>query len=141
MVAVRRLLIIFTALFLTGFYFGPGVLASLIEPGSHEDPVVTKTWTDDYINEQFSRVYVSLANLDKKVADLESRIKASESRRYPVIVLTIGQKTAQVGGESRILDVAPSLIAGRTFLPLRFVGESLGANVTWNGKNKTVEIR
>lgn len=56
------------------------------------------------------------------------------------ISLTVGQSSASVNGTSIALD-APSFIEnGRTFLPLRFVAENLGANVSWDGTTQTVTI-
>ena len=45
------------------------------------------------------------------------------------IVLTIGSKNAYVNQQLVVLDVAPFIDSGRTFVPFRFVGESLGAEV------------
>jgi|GEM_PF-2289024 len=45
------------------------------------------------------------------------------------IVLTIGSTTALVNGTASTLDVPARTINGRTFLPLRFVGESLGLDI------------
>ncbi|MGB9730180.1 MAG: copper amine oxidase N-terminal domain-containing protein, partial [Thermoprotei archaeon] len=36
--------------------------------------------------------------------------------------------------------VVPEIINGRTMLPLRFVAESLGADVQWDGTTKTITI-
>jgi len=54
-------------------------------------------------------------------------------RRESAIVLQIGNRTAWVNGPSRQLDVPPVIIGGRTMVPLRFVAESLGAEVAWDG--------
>jgi len=50
------------------------------------------------------------------------------------IVLTIGSPVARVNGGSVTLDVAPFIKDSRTFVPLRFVSEQLGANVTYTTK-------
>ena len=56
------------------------------------------------------------------------------------IVIYIGQAFALVNGEPVQLD-APAFIANdRTYLPLRFVAENLGAVVTWDGVARTVTI-
>jgi hypothetical protein len=49
------------------------------------------------------------------------------------IQLVLGQTTARVGDETVELEVPPVIIGGFTFVPLRFVGEALGAKVEWNG--------
>jgi hypothetical protein len=54
--------------------------------------------------------------------------------------LTIGSTQAQVNNQPYTMDVAPFTIAGRTLVPLRFVAQSLGANVNWNSGNSTVAI-
>jgi hypothetical protein len=56
------------------------------------------------------------------------------------MVMTIGSKTATVNGKAVTLDVAPAIVAGRTFVPLRVISETLGAQVTWNGAARTVSI-
>ena len=38
------------------------------------------------------------------------------------------------------LDAAAFVENGRTYLPLRFVSETLGAQVVWNEAEKTVTI-
>ena len=58
----------------------------------------------------------------------------SAYRRESAVVLVIGSRTAWVNGPTRALDVAPSIVNGRTLVPLRFVAEALGAEVAWDGK-------
>mgnify|MGYP000892792595 CR=1 FL=1 len=57
------------------------------------------------------------------------------------IKLTIGQNTALKNGAKIHLDVSPKIISGRTMVPLRFVAEALGAQVSWDGKTNTVNIQ
>ena len=47
------------------------------------------------------------------------------------ILLTIDNTTAYVNGAAVVLDVPAQIFDGRTFLPVRFVGESLGLYVSW----------
>ncbi len=54
--------------------------------------------------------------------------------------LAIGSLDASVNGNPLTMDVAPFLVNGRTEVPLRFVAQALGANVTWNGNTSTVYI-
>ena len=57
-----------------------------------------------------------------------------------VILITIGADTAYVNGTAVKLDAAAFVENGRTYLPLRFVSETLGAQVAWNEAEKTVTI-
>jgi hypothetical protein len=61
------------------------------------------------------------------------------------VVLTIGKATALVNGKTVRVDpqdsrVVPVIDNGRTMLPLRFVGESLGASVSWNNATRRVTL-
>ncbi|MGB9792421.1 MAG: stalk domain-containing protein, partial [Thermacetogeniaceae bacterium] len=56
------------------------------------------------------------------------------------VKLTIDRKTAYVNDSPVTMDVAATIKGGRTFVPLRFVGEALGADVQWDGANRVVRI-
>lgn len=56
------------------------------------------------------------------------------------ISLTVSSKTMIVNGVSRESDVAPQIINGRTYMPLRFLLENLGLKVDWNARIQTVTI-
>ncbi|MGB9770325.1 extracellular solute-binding protein [Caldisericum exile] len=58
------------------------------------------------------------------------------------IILKIGSKVAIVDGKELPLDVAPFIEkqSGRTLVPVRFISESIGANVEWNPSNRTIKI-
>jgi hypothetical protein len=56
------------------------------------------------------------------------------------MVMTIGSKTATVNGKTVTLDVAPAIVVGRTFVPLRVISETLGATVTWHADTRVVNI-
>jgi len=57
------------------------------------------------------------------------------------IILQVGKSVANVNGKQILLDAPPTIRNGRTFLPLRFISENLGAEVEWNGKTQTITIR
>ncbi len=63
-------------------------------------------------------------------------IKGEEKK----IELPIGRIGATVNGEITILDVAPFIEDGRTMVPLRFISETLGYKVDWNGDTREVTI-
>ncbi|WP_040951203.1 copper amine oxidase N-terminal domain-containing protein [Gorillibacterium massiliense] len=52
------------------------------------------------------------------------------------IKLVIGKATATINNKSVTLDVPPMLIKERTFVPLRFVSEALGGEVSYDAPNK-----
>jgi hypothetical protein len=56
------------------------------------------------------------------------------------IVLHIGDKMAKVNGHEIQMDVPAQTIGGHTMVPLRFLSESLGAKVRWDGDEQTVFI-
>ncbi|MDK2960711.1 MAG: N-acetylmuramoyl-L-alanine amidase [Bacillota bacterium] len=56
------------------------------------------------------------------------------------IKLVIGSSTATVNGKSVKLDAPAEIIKNRTFVPLRFIGEALGAEVHWDQNSRTVTI-
>jgi len=76
-------------------------------------------------------------NAEEKRVDIEYRGKT--------VTLWIGKNTAKVNGKEVMIDpsnpnVVPEIINGRTMLPLRFVAESLGCQVEWDDKTKTITI-
>ena len=56
------------------------------------------------------------------------------------VALTIGKKEAAVNGKTVLLDAPARLVNDRTLVPVRFVSESLGAQVTWDEQRGAVII-
>lgn len=56
------------------------------------------------------------------------------------IQIIVGGTTATVNGQSVPLDAPARLVNGRTMVPVRFVAESLQADVKWDGQAKAVYI-
>jgi len=56
------------------------------------------------------------------------------------VILTIGSTTATVNGRAVTIDVPGTVVNGRTLVPLRFVAESFGVEVNWDGSTRTVSI-
>ncbi len=61
-------------------------------------------------------------------------------REGRTVSLIVGETDAYVDEKLIILDSAPILMRGRIMVPLRFVGQGLGAQVHWNRKNRSVTI-
>ena len=56
------------------------------------------------------------------------------------VTVQIGSTKAFVNSEEHTLDVAGVITNDRTFLPLRFVVEAMGAQVEWDNENYAVMI-
>jgi hypothetical protein len=56
------------------------------------------------------------------------------------ISLHVGSTQATVNGQPETLDVAPFIVGASTYVPLRFVSESLGASVNYDATNRIVAI-
>ena len=57
------------------------------------------------------------------------------------IFLTIDSTRVTIGSTVYTMDVPPQIVNGRTFVPLRFVSENLGAAVEWNGELREITIK
>jgi len=70
--------------------------------------------------------------------------KASVTLGRHTLQLVIGSDTAFLNGKSMPIDedaqVVPVIRSGRTLLPLRFVGESLGMTVNWQASTGTITL-
>ena len=69
-----------------------------------------------------------------------ARQQVTARRGGLTVVLWVGRRQAAVNGQARPLDVAPVVISGHTFIPLRFVAESLGDRVQWNPQTWQVTV-
>lgn len=56
------------------------------------------------------------------------------------VTMQVNNPTAQVNGRAVALQVPPTVVNGRTLVPIRFVSEGLGAHVAWDNATKTVTI-
>ncbi len=80
-----------------------------------------------YTDKEFTKAYDFYAKVTKGF----TLYAKWEDIKKSQIILTIGDKEALVFGESKENDVAPKIVNNRTMLPIRFIAESLGAEVLW----------
>jgi hypothetical protein len=86
-----------------------------------------------YIGESLqAEIQFSSDPMTKKV------IEVRYTKENIVIVLHIGKNTAYVNNQAVTLDAVPSIVNGRTMVPLRFIAEELGCALQW--ENDTQEI-
>ena len=70
----------------------------------------------------------------------EASQTVTASKEGVTIVLEIGKRQAATNGETVTLDVAPKLVEDTTYVPIRFIGESLGLAVNWDEASQTVSV-
>lgn len=79
------------------------------------------------------------------LATLFTPMNVSASVPYTrVIAMKIGSPLALLNGNAAAYDnqgTKPVILKGRTMLPLRFVGEKLGASVTWTDNKQPIVIK
>ncbi|MGI5824761.1 MAG: copper amine oxidase N-terminal domain-containing protein [Bacillota bacterium] len=113
-------LILMLSLVMAGFLLGAAA------PGSSSDPLVTRSWVDSYVNHKCDA-------LEKRVDNLSAAIGGGNE-----LCLWIGKTTITTNGVQSKIDAAPALVNNRTVLPLRYVGEAIGADFKWDNTAKKV---
>ena len=57
------------------------------------------------------------------------------------ISFVIGNDYAMVNGEEVMLDCPAMIESNRTYLPIRFIAEKIGATVEWDEETKVITIK
>ena len=121
--------------------------AIVLEIGKKEISVSGKVSTMDvapFIDKNSSRTLVPVRFVSEalgfNVAYSEKTKEVTIKNNKTVIVIKIGSKIATVNGKSVTLDVAPVIQNGRTFVPVRFISETMGFEVDWNSDMKRITI-
>lgn len=65
---------------------------------------------------------------------------AIATRDNTVVQAVIDSNIINVNGNNIIMDIAPVIIDGRTLVPLRFVSEAFGYDVSWDSTTRTATI-
>lgn len=104
-----------------------GLILAGAAAGSKADPLVTKGWVDQYVAAEANRLELRLDAVADKLA------------KTTTVRLWIGREYLEVDGQRRELD-APAYLAanGRTYVPLRALGEAVGASFDWDNTAKKV---
>lgn len=111
-----------------------------IDPGRGTSPIIIPGWNR------------TLVPIRAVVESIGGTVDWEQSERLVTIVLNsktiklwIDNPIAEVDGKKTPIDkdnpyVKPIIVNSRTFIPVRFVAESLGCTVSWNDKTKQVTI-
>jgi hypothetical protein len=126
---------------------GPSMTLSTVHAEQYEVRVTVNEASVVTVNGQpmiqASPEYVATVSLQKGVNEVtvravdtagnEGLLSWNVTRADTLTIrLTANTATAMVGDEQRSLDAPPIIVNGVTFVPLRFIGEALGAEVTWS---------
>lgn len=78
--------------------------------------------------------------LQTKVKWNEETQTVTATKGSRTIQLTLDSEIAHINGKKVQLDAPPILFQESTYVPLRFVGEALGATVIWENATRTIQI-
>ena len=111
-----------------------------IDPGRGTKPVIIKEWGRTVVP-----IRAIVEALGGTISWNGTERKVTIDFKGTTIELWIDGPQAEVNGVMKWIDpknhnVKPIIINDRTMLPLRFVAESLGCTVDWNGATKTITI-
>jgi hypothetical protein len=92
--------------------------------------------------ERAGRVFVPLRSIFERLGAsvVYQNGQINSTKGNTNVSLTIGSQQATVNGQPQVLDVAPFIVGATTYVPLRFVAQSLGAVVDYNGNTQVVAI-
>ncbi len=84
-------------------------------------------------------------DLDKKTftffTEKFSLYTVLQKKDLVILNLSIDNTITKINGEIKNIDVPPSLMNNRTFVPLRYIGEALGASFDWDNESRTVTFQ
>lgn len=139
-------------LLLVGIVFPAGASDALTVTMRIGDPHMTINGTESEIDPGLGTVPVVIN--DRTLLPVRTLIEAAggmvawDSQLQQVtitlhgdtIVLIIGSNTAYWNNVPRTLDTAPTIMNGRTMLPIRFIAESFGFYVDWDDSQQFITI-
>jgi hypothetical protein len=74
--------------------------------------------------------------------DSETRtVRIYFERTFTRVTLQINNTIARINDKIVTLDAPPTIINGRTMVPIRFISEAFGATVDWDNATRTVTIK
>jgi hypothetical protein len=108
------------------------------------DALLTRDGLDYLLGQRLSPRQLQVESLLARAAAAETRLRALQDQLLRRIYLWPGDTRVEYRSPdgqltaTAALDVPPLIQAGRTLVPLRFVGEALGAAVSWQGETQQV---
>ncbi|MBV9333147.1 MAG: hypothetical protein JO146_04000 [Candidatus Eremiobacteraeota bacterium] len=92
--------------------------------------------------ERTGRVFVPLRGIFERLGAtvVYSAGTINATKGSTTVQLRIGSTQATLNGQVQTLDVAPFIVGATTYVPLRFIAQSLGANVGYDNSTRVVSI-
>jgi Copper amine oxidase N-terminal domain len=92
--------------------------------------------------ERAGRVFVPLRGIFERLGAsvVYQNRQINSTKGNTSVSLRIGSRQATVNGQVQVVDVAPFIVGATTYVPLRFIAQSLGAAVNYNGATRLVAI-
>ena len=115
-------------------------------PADTKDVKNVKNLTLAKLNEETGKLEIVGGSYDAKANAVvgyvveEGSYFVVEKESLTTISMQIGNNGVVLNNENKILDAAPLISQNRTMVPLRFIAEAFGANVSWAQDTKTVTI-
>lgn len=101
----------------------------------------------EFINDPFIRNGTTLIEFRPLFEALGMRVqwdaktrKVTGTKKGLKIEITINSRTAKVNGKNVVIPQAPSIMNGKTLVPLRFINEASGKKVHWGGDTRMIII-
>lgn len=93
-----------------------------------------------------SEIFTKLPDFEKidfKAIGVEEKTpeKTADSVLEASVALMINKPDTYVFGKKTAIDVPPMIVSDRTLVPVRFIAEAFGADVSWDGDAKKVTVK
>jgi hypothetical protein len=137
---MKKVLVVIVMLLLMNVSYAASEITIIIDS---EEVVFTEAYGLPFIDEN-NRTQVplrtALEHFGASVDWVAESYTATVSYRDKFIEVPIGESYIIVDGERVYNDTVAQIKEGRTYLPLRVVFESLGAQVSWESETKSVIV-
>lgn len=94
----------------------------------------------EYYTIEVETTYGTVISKPVKFGDPNSNYVNDAPLGFKSIGLKLNSTAATVDDKEETLEVAPFTLEGRTMVPIRFIGEALGAKVEWNNQDRRVTL-
>jgi hypothetical protein len=105
------------------------------------EALMTQTYFDQWLIRKTAPIEMKIQQKEAEIQWLENEIAVLRRHLYTEIQLTVGDPRGFVNGAEYALEAPPVLVGDRILVPIRFIGEHLGAQVEWVDAQKKVVYR